>query len=54
MHVHGGKEVGQNIKDKKRDKRAKDGDPSWEGSLALAGLGEVYESRKATLLGGEQ
>ena len=27
------KEVGQNIKDKKRDKRARDGDPSWEGSL---------------------
>ena len=27
------KEVGQNIKDKKRDKRAKDGDLSGEGSL---------------------
>ena len=27
------KEVGHNIKDKKRDKRARDGDPSWEGSL---------------------
>ena len=27
------KEVGQNIKDKKRDKRAKDGDLSREGSL---------------------
>ena len=27
------KEVGQNIKDKKRDKRARDGDPSQEGSL---------------------
>ena len=26
------KEVGQNIKDKKRDKRAMDGDPSWEES----------------------
>ena len=26
------KEVGQNIKDKKRDKRARDGDPSWEGN----------------------
>ena len=48
------KEVGQNIKDKKRDKRAKDGDPSQEGSLALAGLGEVFESRRATWLGGEQ
>ena len=48
------KEVGQNIKGKKRDKRAKDGDPSREGSLALAGLGEVFESRRATWLGGEQ
>ena len=27
------KEVGQNIKDKKWERRAKDGDPSWEGSL---------------------
>ena len=27
------KEVGQNIKDKKRDKRGRDGNPSWEGSL---------------------
>ena len=27
------KEVGQNIKDKKGDKRARDGDPTWEGSL---------------------
>ena len=27
------KEVGQNIKDKKRDKRGGDGDPSQEGSL---------------------
>ena len=27
------KEVGQNIKDKKRDKRVRDGEPSWEGSL---------------------
>ena len=27
------KEVGKNIKDKKRDKRDRDGDPSWEGSL---------------------
>jgi len=25
-------EVGQNIKDKKGDKRFRDGDPSWEGS----------------------
>ena len=27
------KEVGKNIKDKKRDKRGRDGDTSWEGSL---------------------
>ena len=27
------REVGQNIKDKKGEKRARDGDPSWEGSL---------------------
>ena len=27
------KKVGQNIKDKKRDKSGRDGDPSWEGSL---------------------
>ena len=27
------REVGQNIKDKKGDKRAREGDPSWEGSL---------------------
>ena len=53
------KEVGQNIKDKKRDKRARDGDPSRKGvlieevskhqeTLALAGLGEVFESLRAT------
>ena len=53
------REVGQNIKDKKRDKRARDGDPTREGSLieevsnhqetlALADLGEVFESRRAT------
>ena len=27
------KEVGQNVKDKKRDKKVRDGDLSWEGSL---------------------
>ena len=27
------KEVGQNMKDKKRDKRVRNGDPSQEGSL---------------------
>ena len=47
------REVGQNIKDKKGDKRARDGDPSREGSLnrgnfqspetlVLAGLREVF------------
>ena len=62
------KEVGQNIKDKKRDKRAKDGDPEirpgkgvlieevskHQKTLSLVGLEEVFESRRATLLGGEQ
>ena len=54
------KEVGQNIKDKKRDKRVRDGDLSWEGSreggevskqqetLSQAGLWGVLESQKAT------
>ena len=27
------KEVGQNMKDKNRDKRVRDGDPFWGGSL---------------------
>ena len=52
------KEVGQNTKDKKRDKRGKDGDPSWEGSLkrrevskhqktlSLVGLWGVLESQR--------
>ena len=54
------KEVGQNIKDKKRDKRVRDGDPSRVGSLkrgevykhqetlSLAGLWGILESQKAT------
>ena len=54
------KEVGQNIKDKKREKRVRDGDPSQEGSLkkgevskhqetlSLGGLWGVLESQKAT------
>ena len=52
------KEVGQNIKDKKRDKRVRDGDPSQEGSLkrevskhqetlSLVGLWGVWESQRA-------
>ena len=56
------KEVGENIKDKKRDTRVRDGDLSREGSLnrgsfqspgnfpitlALVGLGEVFESQSA-------
>ena len=47
------------MKDKKRDKRATDGDPSGKGvlieevskhqeTLALACLGEVFESQRAT------
>ena len=54
------KEVGQNIKDKKRDKRVWDRDLSWGGScergevskhqetLSLASLWEVLESQRAT------
>ena len=54
------KEVGQNIKDKKRDKRVRDRDPSWGGShkrgevskyqetLSPAGLWGVLESQRAT------
>ena len=54
------KEVGQNIKDKKKEKRVRDRDPSWGGSreggevsrhqetLSLAGLWGVLESQKAT------
>ena len=50
---------GTKYKDKKRDKRARDGDPPGKGAvtegvskhqeaLALAGLGEVFKSRRAT------
>ena len=53
------KEVGQNIKDKKRDKRGRDRDQSREGSLkrevskhqetlSLAGLWGVLQSQRAT------
>ena len=51
------KEVGQNVKDKKRDKRVRHGDPSRDGRLNrgsfqttgnLAGLGEVLESWRAS------
>ena len=54
------KEVGQNIKDKKRDKRVRDGDPFRGGSheggevskhqetLSLAGLWGVLESQRAS------
>ena len=54
------KEVEQNIKDKKRDKRVRDGDPSREGSLkrgegskhqkilSPAGLWGVFESQRVT------
>ena len=55
-----GKEVGQNIKDKKRDKTVRDRDPSWGGSdeggeaseqqetLSPAGLWGVFKSQRAT------
>ena len=54
------RKVGQNIKDKKRDKRVRDGDLSWEGSLkrgevskhqktlSPAGLWGVLDCQKAT------
>ena len=53
-------EVSQSEKDKKRDKRVRDGDPSWGGSheggevskhqetLSLAGLWGVLESQRTT------
>ena len=59
------KEVGQNIKDKMRDKRVRDRDPAWGGScegevskqqetLSLVGLWGILESQRATELGGKQ
>ena len=52
------KEGRQNIKDKKRDKRVRDGDLSWEVLIeevskhqvifSPVGLGEVFQSRRAT------
>ena len=59
------KEVGQIIKDKKKDKRVRDGDPSRRGSckrgevsenqktLSPAGLWGVLESQRATKPGGK-
>ena len=59
------KEVGQNIKDKKRDKRLRDGDPSWGGNreggevsrqqeaFSQVGLWGVLESQRATEPGGK-
>ena len=40
------KEVGQNIKDKKRDKRGRDGNPSQEGSIKKR---EVSKHQEALL-----
>ena len=54
------KAVGQNIKDKKRDKRVRDGDLSWgrsdeqgevskhQETLSAVGLWGVLESQRAT------
>ena len=54
------KEVGKNIKDKKRDKRGRDGTPSQEGSLkkrevskhqetlSLPSLWQALEAQRAT------
>ena len=59
------KEVGQNIKDKKRDKRGRDEDLSQEASLkrgevskyqktlSLAGLWGLLDSQRATQPGGK-
>ena len=58
------KEVGKNIKDKKRDKRGRDRDPSQEGSLkkersfqtpgnTLSGGSVALESQRAKYLGGK-
>ena len=48
------KEVGQNIKDKKRDKRGRDGDPSRGGSLKkeVSKLGRSFQTPGNTLSGG--
>ena len=43
------KEVGQNIKDKRRDKRGRDGDPSREGSLKKE---RIFQTPGNTLTGG--
>ena len=37
------KKVGQNIKDKRKDKRVREGDPSWGGSREG---GEVYKHQE--------
>ena len=47
-------EVGKNIKDKKRDKRGRDGNPSWEGSLKKRGfqtLGNILNGEFVGSLG---
>ena len=41
------KEVGKNIKDKKRDKRGRDGAPSWEGSLKKREVSKHQETLTA-------
>ena len=45
--AHCFKEVGKNIKDKKRDKRGRDGDPFLEGSLK-----KEVSKHQETLTGG--
>ena len=62
---HPEKEVGKNIKDKKRDKRGRDGVPSPKGSLkkrevskhqetlSLPSLWRALEPQRATKLGGK-
>ena len=48
------KEIGQNIKDKKRDKIGRDGDPSWKGSLKKESVqtpGNTLSRRSVASLG---
>ena len=52
------KEVGKNVKDKKRDKRGRDGDPSWEGTLtkenSFQAPGNTLTSRSVVSLGNSE
>ena len=45
-------EVGQNIKDKKRDNRVRDGDPSWGGTCEGGEVSEHQETLSLACLWG--